>query len=128
MVGYFFRAATRGSLLQRTLRKHFGGVPLSEIVTTAHEFPITSRIDVQTALDQLFATRADKKLLAVHSQMNQETPTLAHSLRADRSLLTLVRCNMMRWISATRFPFAASYEDSLEAKEPMSVLGIHPVP
>lgn len=51
---------------------------MSEIVTAAREFPITSRIDVQAALDQLFATRADKKLLAVHSQMNQETPTLAH--------------------------------------------------
>jgi hypothetical protein len=51
MIGYFFRAVTGGSLLQRTLRKHFGGVPLSEIVTAAREFPITSRIDVQTALD-----------------------------------------------------------------------------
>jgi ATPase family associated with various cellular activities (AAA) len=78
MIGYFFRAVTGGSLLQKTLRKHFGGVPLSEIVTAAREFPITSRIDVQAALDQLFAIRADKKLLAVHSQMNQETPTLAH--------------------------------------------------
>src|SRR5262245_64543561 len=78
MIGYLFRAVTGGSALQKTLRKHFGGVALSEIVTAAREFPITSRIDVQTALDQMFATRTDKRLLAVHSQMNHETATLAH--------------------------------------------------
>jgi hypothetical protein len=90
MIGYFFRAATGGSLLQRTLRKHFGGVPLREIVTAAREFPITSRIDVQTALDQLFATSADKKLLAVHSQMNQETPTLAHLFASGPSTMSVL--------------------------------------
>jgi len=78
MIGYFLRAVRSGSLLQRTLRKHFEGVPPNEIVTAAREFPITSRIDVQTALDQLFATHTDKRLFAIHSQMNQETPTLAH--------------------------------------------------
>ncbi len=57
---------------------HFEGLALSKIVTAAREFPITSRVDIQTVLDQLFADRADAKLLAVHSQMNQETPTLAH--------------------------------------------------
>src|SRR5712664_2313315 len=76
MIGYFFRTLTGG--LRKTLRRHFGGGPLGEIVTAAREFPITSRVDVETALTELFAHRADAKLHAVHSQMNQETPTLAH--------------------------------------------------
>jgi hypothetical protein len=78
MIGYFVQALTGRSALRKTLRRHFGGVPLGEIVTAAREFPITSRVDVETALNQLFANRADTKLLAVHSPMNQETPTLAH--------------------------------------------------
>jgi AAA+ superfamily predicted ATPase len=35
-------------------------------------------VDVQTALEELFAERPGTKLLGMHSQMNQETPTLAH--------------------------------------------------
>jgi hypothetical protein len=80
MIGYFFRTLTGRSALRKTLRRHFGGVPLGEIVTAAREFPITSRVDVETALNELFANRAEAKLLAVHSQMNQETPTFAHLL------------------------------------------------
>jgi hypothetical protein len=51
---------------------------LGDIVTAAREFPITSRVDVQGALEELFRNRPDTKLVAIHSPMNQETPTLAH--------------------------------------------------
>jgi len=78
MIGYFFRTLTGRSALRKTLRQHFRSVALGEIVTAAREFPITSRVDVEAALNELFANRADAKLIAVHSQMNQETPTLAH--------------------------------------------------
>jgi hypothetical protein len=53
-------------------------VPLESIVTAAREFPITSRVDVQKALDQLLAGRAGSKIVGVHSQMSHETLTLAH--------------------------------------------------
>jgi hypothetical protein len=53
---------------------------LPEIVTAAREFPVTSRVDVQLALDQLLADRPGARLLGVHAQMNHETPTLAHLL------------------------------------------------
>src|SRR5260370_16260227 len=74
--GYSFRALTGRSAIRKTLLRHFRGVPMGEIVTAAREFLITSRVDVETALNELFAKRADAKLLAVHSPMNQETPTL----------------------------------------------------
>jgi len=78
MIGYMMRSFTGRSALQRTLRTHFGGVALSQIVTAAREFPITSRVDVQAALDQWFAGRGQARLLGVHASMNHETPTLAH--------------------------------------------------
>lgn len=78
MIGYLFRAIASRSPLQKHLREHFQGVPLDRIVTAAREFPVTSRVDVQTALDQLLAGRADTKLLGIHSQMSHETQTFAH--------------------------------------------------
>jgi hypothetical protein len=78
MIGFLFRSLTGRSHLQKSLRKHFDGVPVAGIVTAAREFPITSRVDVQRSLEQSFAARFGARLLGIHSQMNQETPTLAH--------------------------------------------------
>src|SRR6266545_1103262 len=78
MIRYFFRALTESSGLRKTLRKHLGDAPAGEIVTAAREFPVTSRVDVQAALDESFRGRAGAKLLGVHSQMSHETVTLAH--------------------------------------------------
>ena len=79
MIGYWLQSVA-STALQKTLRKHFEGVPPSQIVTAAREFPIISRVDVQRAFDQLFATRPGARLVGVHSQMNHETVTLAHLL------------------------------------------------
>jgi hypothetical protein len=78
MIGSMFRSIVGRSPLQKTLHQHFAGVPLAGIVTAARDFPVTSRVDVQTAVDQWFAERPGSKLLGVHTQMNHETPTLAH--------------------------------------------------
>lgn len=107
MIGYLFRAITGRSPLQKMLRKHFGDQNLGEIVTAAREFPITSRVDVQTALDELFASRADSKLLGIHSQMNHETTTLAHLFNSGPFPIDLGPSNTMRWILAIRFQPAA---------------------
>jgi hypothetical protein len=79
MIG-FFRSMIGSSQLQRALRTHFKGIALTDIVTAAREFPITSRVDVQTALEDVVAKRGGAKLLGIHSPMNQETPTMAHLL------------------------------------------------
>jgi hypothetical protein len=49
-----FRAITGTSPLQKTLRNHFGRVQLGEIATAAREFPVTSRVDIQIALNDIF--------------------------------------------------------------------------
>ena len=49
MIGFFVRSLIGSSHLQRALRAHFKRITLTDIVTVAREFPITSRVDVQTA-------------------------------------------------------------------------------
>ena len=66
--------------LQKALRKHFAGVAISGIATSARDFPITSRVDLQHALDRLFAKAPETRLVGIHSQLGGETPTLAHLL------------------------------------------------
>ena len=79
MNGFFLRSIGR-SQIQRALHRHFNGVALTDIVTAARDFPITSRVDVQTALEDVVASRGGARLLGIHSPMNQETPTMAHLL------------------------------------------------
>jgi hypothetical protein len=79
MLGYLFQNIIGRSALRTTLRKHFGGVAVGDIVTASREFPITSRADVQGGLEQLLAGRPGARLCGVHSPMDQGvTPSLAH--------------------------------------------------
>jgi AAA+ superfamily predicted ATPase len=78
MVSFLFRAFTGRSELHKRLARHFDSAQLSEIVTAARDFPVTSRVDVQAALDEWFRSRTGARLLGIHTQMGHETPTLAH--------------------------------------------------
>lgn len=78
MIGHWFRGSSDRSELHKTLQRHFDGRPLGDIVTAARVFPITSRVDVQRALEQLFAAHPGATLLGVHSAVNHDTPSLAH--------------------------------------------------
>jgi ATPase family associated with various cellular activities (AAA) len=68
------------STFRKILQKHFGNASVGDIATAAREFPVTSRVDVQTALEQVFAGQPGTTLMGVHSQMGHETPTLAQLL------------------------------------------------
>jgi hypothetical protein len=63
------------------LRDHFGNAPLTELVTSSRSFPITSRVDLQAALEQAFEKHFEAKLLGFHSQYFHETVTIAHLAR-----------------------------------------------
>ena len=65
--------------LQALLRKHFGNRPAEEIVTAGRDFPVTSRVDLQIALEQRFADRP-VKLLGISAQHNHETLTITNLL------------------------------------------------
>jgi hypothetical protein len=77
-VSYLLRTFFGKSDLHKRLARHFDGVQLSEIVTASREFPVTSRVDVQAALDEWFRTHDGAQLLGIHTQMSHETSTMAH--------------------------------------------------
>jgi hypothetical protein len=81
MNGFVIEGLIGRSALRKTLQKHFGGISIGDIVTAAREFPITSRIDVQKALEQILAEHPGVKLLGVHSQLGHETPDRGDGLR-----------------------------------------------
>jgi hypothetical protein len=71
------------SRLQKMLLKHFG-VPAGEIATAGRQFPITARVDIQAALEELLKTRPESKLLGVLSPHHGgEPPALADMLAGE---------------------------------------------
>lgn len=75
-VGY---GAVGGSRLRKTLLRHFGVSP-GEIATAGRQFPITARVDIQSALEDLFKPRTGTKLLGILSPNQHEAPALANTL------------------------------------------------
>jgi hypothetical protein len=78
MLSYVVSGLLGRSALQKRLKSHFAGVTLAELATASRTFPITARVDIQRALDDVLSAQPAVKLVGVHSQVHQETPTLAH--------------------------------------------------
>jgi len=68
-----------GSRLRKIVLKHFG-VPAGQIATAGRQFPITARVDIQSALEDLFRNRNGTKLLGIVSPNHHEPPALAQTL------------------------------------------------
>ena len=67
-------------LAETALKHHFARRPLQDLITASRTFPVTARVDVQLALDKMFAEHPKAKLLGVHTQYQHETLTIAHLL------------------------------------------------
>src|SRR5580692_9133084 len=67
-------------LAETAVKGHFRRHRLQDLVTASRTFPVTARVDVQLALEKLFAERSDAKLLGLHTQFRHETLTIAHIL------------------------------------------------
>src|SRR5436309_10404349 len=60
------------------LQRHFGAVPLDKLIAASRTFPVTSRVDLQVALERLFPERHPANLIGVHPEYSHETLTFAH--------------------------------------------------
>jgi AAA+ superfamily predicted ATPase len=70
------------------LRRHFGKTPLESIVAATRTFPPTSRVDLQSALDQVFSPEMKARVIGVHNEYSHETLTVPHLTRdGDQSAL-----------------------------------------
>lgn len=67
-------------LAETALKRHFARRPLQDLITASRTFPVTARVDVQLALDKMFADHPKARLLGVHTQYQHETLTIAHLL------------------------------------------------
>ena len=67
-------------LAESALKRHFGRLPLQDLITASRTFPVTARVDVQFALETIFAKNDKAKLFGVHTQYQHETLTIAHLL------------------------------------------------
>ena len=67
-------------LAEAVLKRHFGKQQLHALVTASRTFPVTARVDVQSALERMFSEYPESELLGCHSQYNHETLTVAHLL------------------------------------------------
>jgi hypothetical protein len=68
-----------GSRLRKTLLKHFDLSP-GEIATAGRQFPITARVDIQSALERKFKDHPGSTLFGITSINQHELPTLANTL------------------------------------------------
>jgi ATPase family protein associated with various cellular activities (AAA) len=66
-------------LAAAALRKHFDQIRLEQLVTASRTFPITSRVDLQVALETKFR-ELQTAPIGVHVQFAHETTTIAHLL------------------------------------------------
>jgi hypothetical protein len=83
VIRQLFQTFSGTTPLQRILRGHFGRVPFDAIATATREFPITSRVEIQTALDAMFRSRSDARLIGLFSPNDHESPTLAQVFSAQ---------------------------------------------
>ena len=60
---------------------HFHGNGLAELVTSSRTFPVTSRVDLQTAFNRIFEKQHQARLVGFHAQYTHETVTFSHLIR-----------------------------------------------
>lgn len=54
------------TMMMNVLANHFGKVALSELITASRQFPITARVDLQRALDNILAEKYEAKPFGAH--------------------------------------------------------------
>ena len=76
-------------LAASVLKRHFAKIELHNLVTASRTFPVTARVDVQIALEKMFAKYPAATVFGCHNQYTHETQTFAH-LQRERPLFRLL--------------------------------------
>jgi AAA+ superfamily predicted ATPase len=77
------------TLVATALRKHFGDIALSELTTACRKFPVTTRVDLQKALDEVFTSDYQVKLFGLHRDYNYSTLTFSAFLDTERNPIVI---------------------------------------
>lgn len=68
----------KGILVVDVLRKHFRKAPLESLMSSSRFFPVTSRVDLQYALEKVMGERFKARLLGVNPEYSHETLAVSH--------------------------------------------------
>lgn len=60
------------------LRQHFSPLKAEQLITAGRTFPVTAWVDLQRALEKLFAERYLARLVGIHTEYSHETLSFAH--------------------------------------------------
>lgn len=74
---------TAGALVQ----DHFDGAPLDQLVTSSRDYPLTSRIDLQRAIEGIIKETHPAKLVGLHSGLMHEAISFAAMRGYDESVI-----------------------------------------
>lgn len=76
-----WKAKTNNPLVRSELKQHFGDAELHQLVTAAREFPVTARLDLQSAVAEVLSGPLEpNRLLGIHAPHGFETVTFSHLL------------------------------------------------
>jgi len=70
-------------LAAHKLAGHFRGHPLEQLVTASRAFPISARVDLQRALNEIFATQLSAELVGIHRRFGHDTLTFSELLSTE---------------------------------------------
>jgi hypothetical protein len=65
------------------LARHFGKQPLERLTTASRSFPVSARVDLQLALDEIFGERFKAELVGLHRRYGHETLNFSELLTTD---------------------------------------------
>ena len=68
-----FRSHKSKNKVSELLRPHFAPLKLEQMITAGRTFPVTARVDLQRALEKLFADRYPARLVGIHTEFGHET-------------------------------------------------------
>ncbi|PAW77012.1 MAG: hypothetical protein B9S32_12985 [Verrucomicrobia bacterium Tous-C9LFEB] len=90
-IKYFVdRWLASGESCEDLLKKHFGSLSLTSIVTTVRVFPSTARVDLQQALDTIFKEQYPlQKFVGVHERYSHDTTSFSSLLSSGGSEATV---------------------------------------
>jgi AAA+ superfamily predicted ATPase len=72
-----FRFLRQRNPVSSVCKRHFAPISVDKLIAASRTFPVTSRVDLQVALDRLFPERYPARLLGVHPEFSHETLTIA---------------------------------------------------
>jgi hypothetical protein len=69
---------SKSPLVLAKIKRHFGKIRLDSLIAVGRTFPVTSRADLQVALEQIFAEKYKVTPIGIHPQYSHEALSMAH--------------------------------------------------